>query len=112
MPPRAFAGPLGVNQGEGIPPPRDLITSDTPPGSPRSDDDDDLTVSTLASEGFFDANSEEGLLVLAVLRKRACKEEPGGRSIVTLRLRRQCCTKSDYCVSNSTVHTISVAKRV
>ena len=52
MPPRAFAGPLGVNQGEGIPPPRDLITSDTPPGSPRSDDDDDLTVASVCNIGM------------------------------------------------------------
>ena len=52
MPPRAFAGPLGVNQGEGIPPPRDLITSDTPPGTPRDDDDDDLTVASVCNIGM------------------------------------------------------------
>ena len=52
MPPRAFAGPLGVNQGEGIPPPRDLITSDTPPGSPRSDDGDDLSVASICNIGM------------------------------------------------------------
>ena len=74
MPPRAFAGPLGVNQGEGIPPPRDLITSDTPPGTPR-DDDDDITVASVCNIGMR-GNKKAMAGAVQVMDKSMTPEQP------------------------------------